>query len=63
MKAAADTRRILNNRFVFQNNHPIGTWSKPIIILAPQSMEEMVISKRKKVALEKKGEELYSELT
>lgn len=48
MKASGRYQKILNNRFVFQNNHPIGTWSKPIIILAPQSMEEMVISKERK---------------
>ena len=53
MKASGRYQKILNNRFVFQNDHPIGTRSKPIIILAPQSMEEMV---RKESSIREKGE-------
>lgn len=54
MKASGRYQKILNNSFVFQNDHPVGTWrailevSKPIIILAPQSMEEMVRSEQRK---------------
>lgn len=69
MKASGRYQKILNNRFVFHNDHPIGTWRGHTGGQQAHYHSSSTIHGRngevqtKKVALEKKGRELYSELT
>ena len=68
MKASGRYQKILNDSFVFQNDHPVGTWRGHTGGQQANYHSSYTIHGRngevrtKKAALEKKGRELYSEL-